>query len=317
MSSVPEERQVERVEFSHEVTAYQPNELISEAWTGPLAGRSESRFSAHDSGTRLSVHMEVQPSGVLKVLSPMMRGWAQRALRKDFARFEDWVAASDCSKPGSTGRCELDAASEDRCTAHMCRCGRPAYGSGVTRFTYEWLYRVIRLLRIPISFVFGTHPELQELVESGRLRPGRAIDLGCGAGRESVYLAQQGFEVTGVDYSSTAIGMATRAAREAGVEVRFVVDDLTNLRRVQGTFDVLVDYGAINDLKPPDRDRYLANVVPLARPGSRFVLRCFDNRLPRDEVEERFGKFFDIDVVTAKIEAGFRRTISTYLMTRQ
>ena len=84
-----------RVEFSHEVTAYQPNELISEAWTGPLAGRSESRFSAHDGDTKVSLHMEVRPSGVLRVLSPVMRGWAQRALRKDFARFEEWVAASD------------------------------------------------------------------------------------------------------------------------------------------------------------------------------------------------------------------------------
>ncbi|MFQ5968501.1 MAG: SRPBCC family protein [Acidimicrobiia bacterium] len=83
-----------RIEFSQEVTAYVPNELVSEAWTGPLAGRSETRFAPQDGATRLTLHMEVAPSGMFKVLAPIIRGWVQRALQKDLARFEAWVAAS-------------------------------------------------------------------------------------------------------------------------------------------------------------------------------------------------------------------------------
>jgi uncharacterized Rossmann fold enzyme len=39
-----------------------------------------------------------------------------------------------------------------------------------------------------------------------------------------------------------------------------------------GTFDLLVDYGTLDDLVPKDRDLYVKNVLPLTRPGSQFVL---------------------------------------------
>ena len=84
-----------RVEFSHEVTAYVPNELIAEAWTGPMAGQSECRVAPYDAGTQLMLHMDVQPSGVLKFLLPLMGGWVRRTIAKDLARCEAWVAVSD------------------------------------------------------------------------------------------------------------------------------------------------------------------------------------------------------------------------------
>jgi 2-polyprenyl-3-methyl-5-hydroxy-6-metoxy-1,4-benzoquinol methylase len=85
--------------------------------------------------------------------------------------------------------------------------------------------------------------ELVELVTSGRLRPGRAIDLGCGEGDNAIFLAQHGFEVTALDFAPSAIAKARRKAAAAGVQVDFVIDDLTRLRNVRGEFDLLVDYG--------------------------------------------------------------------------
>jgi SAM-dependent methyltransferase len=64
----------------------------------------------------------------------------------------------------------------------------------------------------------GPRPELVELVESGRVRPGRAIDLGCGSGADSVFLAGNGFDVTGVDLSPVAVEKAGAAVAAAGVE---------------------------------------------------------------------------------------------------
>lgn len=182
---------------------------------------------------------------------------------------------------------------------------------------YDWLYRVIRLFRIPIHWVFGTHAELAQLVEAGRVRQGRAIDLGCGVGREAIYLAQHGFDVTGVDTSPTAIRMAELAAAREGVRVMFVVDDLTDLRHVEGKFDLLVDYGALNDLNRVQRDAYMESVFPLADEGSQFVLMCFDNKLPADEVEERFGALYEIERFATKGETGTRRTFSFYLMEKR
>lgn len=108
---------------------------------------------------------------------------------------------------------------------------------------YEFAYRYFRM-------PWETDPrvELVELVESGRIPPCRAIDLGCETGSNAIFLAQHGFEVTGVDFVSSAIVKARRKLEAAGVRVDFIVDDLTNLQKVNGTFDFLVDYGTLDDM---------------------------------------------------------------------
>lgn len=175
---------------------------------------------------------------------------------------------------------------------------------------YDWLYRIMKWFRVPVHWVFGTHPEIVELAESGRVKPGRAIDLGCGTGREVIFLAGQGFEATGVDISPTAIGMARKAADAAGVEAKFVVDDLTQLSHVTGTFDLILDYGALNDLSREQRDAYMTQVLPLAADGSQLVLMCFDNKLSQVEIAQRFGDAYTIEADSLKGETGTRRTIS-------
>lgn len=63
----------------------------------------------------------------------------------------------------------------------------------------------------------------------GALPAGRALDLGCGEGGDSIWLAQQGWQVTGVDISPTALRRARAAARSAGVpedDIRWVSADL-------------------------------------------------------------------------------------------
>ena len=130
-----------------------------------------------------------------------------------------------------------------------------------------------------VPWEIGPREELVQLVGSGRLNPSKVIDLGCGTGDNAIILAQQGFEVTGVDYASSAIAKAKRKASEAGVTVRFEVDDLTNLKKVNGTYDLLVDYGTFDDLSPRDRDKYVLNVIPLIHSGARFLLWCFEWRL--------------------------------------
>src|SRR5512142_1709655 len=83
----------------------------------------------------------------------------------------------------------------------------------------------------------GPREELVTLVETGRIPPGRAIDLGCGAGANAIFLAQHGFDVTGIDFAPAALELARKRARQAGARVNLVLDDLTHLSRVGGTFD--------------------------------------------------------------------------------
>jgi SAM-dependent methyltransferase len=132
--------------------------------------------------------------------------------------------------------------------------------------------------------------ELRALVRDGtcspeRLRrPGtaiaRAIDLGSGAGGVSLELAEAGFEVTGVDFSPVARRKAEAEAARRGLgpdRVRFVEGDLTagHVAGVDGPFDLLVDYGTIDDLPNEGRRRMAAYVSGLARPGAKLFLFAF------------------------------------------
>lgn len=184
------------------------------------------------------------------------------------------------------------------------------------RWLYEFIYR---FPFVPIEWIFGSHPspELEQLVETGSIVPGRAIELGCGVGLDAIYLAKKGFDVTGIDFSVTAIKRARANAQMAGVAVNFVEDDLTNLRQVSGTFDFILDSGAMNDLRGQDRDLYMQNVLPLTQTGTQYLLMCFENALPTSEIEQRFGEHFGIETVSKKIEGLFGREIAFHYMTRR
>ena len=191
---------------------------------------------------------------------------------------------------------------------------------------YEILYG-----RFRAPWDIGPRQELVELVESGRLKPGRAIDLGSGTASNCIFLAQHGFDVTGVDFAQAAVDLGNKRAADANVSVNFIRDDLTNLQNVRGTFDVLVDYGTLDDLKPPQRDRYVQNILPLTHAGTRYLLYCFEweprwyerpyfsgmAMLP-GEVEQRFAPHFDIERYAAESGLkGLPRGWAVYLMTRR
>ena len=113
----------------------------------------------------------------------------------------------------------------------------------------KWLYELMyRYSVVPIPYDIGPREELVSLVESGCVKPCRAIDLGSGTAWNVIFMAQHGFEATGVDFAKGAIELGQSRARAASVTATFVEDDLTNLKHVNGTFDLLVDYGTFDDI---------------------------------------------------------------------
>ena len=194
----------------------------------------------------------------------------------------------------------------------------------------KWFYELM-YGRFRAPWDIGPRAELVELVESGRLTPCTAIDLGSGTASNCIFLAQHGFEVTGVDFAQAAIDLGHRRARAANVSVNFIRDDLTHLQNVRGPFDLLIDYGTLDDLKPPQRDRYLQNVLPLTHADSRFLLYCFEweprwyerlyfssMALLPGEAERRFTPYFDIEQYAGESGLnGLPRGWAVYLMTRK
>lgn len=102
--------------------------------------------------------------------------------------------------------------------------------------------------------------------------PGRALDLGCGTGTNAITLARRGWRVTAVDFSPRAILTARRKARKAGVDVEFLLTDVTRLESLQGPYDFALDIGCLLGLKPEERRRYVRELARLLRPGADYML---------------------------------------------
>ncbi|AXE85513.1 Demethylrebeccamycin-D-glucose O-methyltransferase [Streptomyces sp. Go-475] len=131
----------------------------------------------------------------------------------------------------------------------------------------------------PVPFFVAKPDEsLVRQVESGLISGRRALDLGCGPGRNALYLAARGFEVDAVDLSSTAVDWARDRALEAGVKgVRFHCGDVFALAGTElaGPYDLVYDSGCFHHLPPHRRVSYLALLERLLAPGGLFGLTCF------------------------------------------
>jgi SAM-dependent methyltransferase len=143
-------------------------------------------------------------------------------------------------------------------------------------------------------------PELVDLIEGEHaLPPGRAIDLGCGAGTKSVYLAQHGWQVTGVDIAPEALKRARKKAAESGVAVEFVQCDLLDIPAgaIGGRFDFLLDFGCSHSLRDDAKARYAQNIAALAAPGATLYLYAFTKgplSVRREEIDTGFAPFWDL-----------------------
>ncbi len=72
------------------------------------------------------------------------------------------------------------------------------------------------------------------------MEPGAALDVGCGEGRNAVWLAEQGWRVTGVDFSEVGLDKARRLAEDRGVGVEWVAADLRSYRPAESSYDLVV-----------------------------------------------------------------------------
>ena len=122
-----------------------------------------------------------------------------------------------------------------------------------------------------------TPPPILESAIAGRPRGGRALDVGCGAGVFSVWLAEQGMDVTGIDLYPEAIAMANARAQGHGVKVDFQVADLFTYSPPQ-PFDLVFDSGCLHALVGGDVASYKRQLLTWLSPGGDDVLGHWGKR---------------------------------------
>ena len=124
-------------------------------------------------------------------------------------------------------------------------------------------------------FVNAPDESLAGWVDDSLIHPGRAIDLGCGAARNAVFLARRGFSVEGVDYSQAAVGWARERVKEAGADVVLRCQSVFDLDLTPGSYELVYDSGCFHHIAPHRRQRYVELVASALKPGGWFGLTCF------------------------------------------
>jgi SAM-dependent methyltransferase len=119
------------------------------------------------------------------------------------------------------------------------------------------------------DFVWAVDANQVVVAEIGHLRPGRALDLGTGEGRNAIWLAERGWRVTAVDFSEVGLDKARRLARKRNIRVRWVLADVTEYRPRRSVYDlVLMCY---LQLPRVERERVLTAASAALATGGTFL----------------------------------------------
>ncbi len=130
-------------------------------------------------------------------------------------------------------------------------------------------------------FVDAPDENLAAWVEAGEVRPRRALDLGCGTGRNARYLTSVGAEVDAVDLSATAVAWAREQDAHVDTSPRYHVGDAFGGvgEELAGPFDLVYDSGCLHHLPPHRRVAYRRLLDRVLAPGGWFGVVCFHDGL--------------------------------------
>jgi methyl halide transferase len=124
--------------------------------------------------------------------------------------------------------------------------------------------------------------QLQRVLSRNTIPPCRALDIGCGTGTNCVWLAQQGFQVTGIDVAPLAVEQAQWRARAAGVNVQFLVADVLQMPDLDGLFAFFFDRGCYHAVRREAPDQYAPAVARQLAFGGRGLILAGNAREPHD-----------------------------------
>jgi cyclopropane fatty-acyl-phospholipid synthase-like methyltransferase len=114
-------------------------------------------------------------------------------------------------------------------------------------------------------------PALLVKALDARPGPGRALDIGCGAGAYTLYMASRGYAATGIDFMPQAIDLLRASAQETDYDITAVQADVMTWTAEQ-SFDVVLDVGCLHSLSAAGRDIYRQQLLRWLAPGGDYIL---------------------------------------------
>jgi SAM-dependent methyltransferase len=125
------------------------------------------------------------------------------------------------------------------------------------------------------ELVWTAQPNRFLVAETASLSRGRALDVACGEGRNAVWLAEQGWRATGVDFSDVALGKAQGLAEARGVEVDWVQADVVAHRPEERAYGLVIVFYL--QLAAIERRQALRHAAAAVAEGGTFLLVAHDS----------------------------------------
>ncbi len=196
------------------------------------------------------------------------------------------------------------------------------FGMNTTHREWEELYQNVPVTQLPWESGQPS-PTLIRAVQQGQIR-GRVLDVGCGAGTQAVWMAEQGLEAVGVDVSETAIALARALAAGRDVQAEFRLADATRLPFATASFDAVFDRGTYHH-QAEHKLAYASQIARVLKPGGQYLLLAFSSKMrwPKSvsltEVHQQFERLFSLDELDEETHIqpdGRKVQLTGFLMTR-
>lgn len=164
---------------------------------------------------------------------------------------------------------------------------------------WESAYKDVDFTKLPWETV-EPDKELIHLVKEKKIKLENVLDIGCGSGTNSIFLAKSGANVTGLDISPSAIEIATERARRENVSCKFIVDNAYDLNFPDNEFTFIFDRGCFHHIPSELREKYIDGLSKVLKKDGDYYLQAFseknnwgvDNEFSIDEIKIYFeGKF--------------------------
>ena len=146
-------------------------------------------------------------------------------------------------------------------------------------------------------------PPFVKLWQEEKLPLGKVLVPGCGRGHEVVFMAENGFDVTAIDFSSGAVTYLKNALKKRNLEGRILHQDFFSLDEShEGVYDLVLEQTFFCAISPKQRRDYVLNVSRILKPGGILVGLFYHTdeqggppyNTTREDIERHFSKKFEI-----------------------
>ena len=140
-------------------------------------------------------------------------------------------------------------------------------------------------------------PELVALAAANvPRRNARVLDVGSGGGTDSIFMAQCGFRVIGIDVSAAALKIAEKRAEKVHVEVDWLRGNVLELPINGETIDFIIDRGLFHLIENRNRAKYASEIFRVLKNRGKALIRGASGQSPHDQfnpvTEEAINRYF-------------------------